>query len=297
MIIMRTIFQKNRIFIIVILLVLSCSKQKNEDASTENESLQNHVVELIQQRAENAILVCAHRGYHQFAPENSLEAIQKAMEANIDIVEVDVNTTKDGVFILMHDDKIDRTTNGTGYVSDYTFLELKALNLKINDSVTSHKIPTLVEVLELAKGEVILNLDIKNVDVASFHTLLRSRQMQHDVFSFIWDEEKIEEMLAIDSTYAVLPLVSSSEEMMYYAENLTSNLQHYDEQSFTNENMEWADENGISVFMNSLWQIDDAFIQNDTQPMDAIIELKPAIIQTDYPVELINYLKIKDLHE
>jgi glycerophosphoryl diester phosphodiesterase len=281
----------------IALLWLSCGDKTEEIVSAEEFNSTTNVIAKIQEESTNQILVCAHRGFHKNAPENSLEAIQKAIEADIDIVEVDINTTQDGVLVLMHDDKIDRTTNGNGYVSEYTFLELKEFFLKINDSVTNHKIPTLNEAIEVAGDNVILNIDIKRVEVAKLVQQLRSRNREHEVFSFIWDKDKIDEILAIDSLYAVLPLVSSKEEMMNYAQNIPSKLQHFDEQSFNLENMNWAKSNDILVFMNSLWEIDEDFIQNQFDELDEIIELRPAIIQTDHPKILIEYLRSKNLHD
>ena len=68
----------------------------------------------------NKVLVAAHRGNWKEFPENSIPAIQSCIGTGIDIVEIDVQRTKDGAYILMHDAKIDRTTNGKGKVSDYT---------------------------------------------------------------------------------------------------------------------------------------------------------------------------------
>ena len=84
--------------------------------------------------------------------------------------------------------------------------------------------------------------------------------------------------------------------MMNYAQNIKSKLQHFDENSFNQENLEWAKNNGILVFMNILWKPDENFIQNDTQQVDDIIALKPAIIQTDHPKKVLAYLKSKNLH-
>ena len=100
--------------------------------------------------------------------------------------------------------------------------------------------------------------------------------MQNDVFSFIWDKRKIDKILQIDATYAVLPIVSSRVEMMNYAQNIKSKLQHFDENSFNQENLEWAKNNGILVFMNILWKPDENFIQNEQKQVDDIIALKPA---------------------
>jgi len=277
-------------------IIASCSSNKSYNTDNENIIIKKNVVEKIQQRIENEILVCAHRAYHKFAPENSISSIKKAIEATIDIVEIDVNMTKDSVLVLMHDNKIDRTTNGKGYVSDFTFNELRKFNLKINDSVTEHKIPTLSEALSIAKDKIILNLDIKHVDLKILYQQLKINGMQNDVFSFIWDKNNIDKILVIDATYAVLPLVNNRSEMIYYAENIQSKLQHFDENTLNFKNMKWAKDNGIIVFMNSLWKVDDQFIKNQTYEMDKIIALRPAIIQTDHPLLLVNYLKSKNLH-
>jgi glycerophosphoryl diester phosphodiesterase len=282
---------------IILVFVFSCSEKNSSTTEiTINESAEN-VIDKITRLSNDQILVCAHRAYHKFAPENSLASIQQALDAGIDIVEVDVNTTKDGILVLMHDSLIDRTTNAKGYIGDYTYLDLKKLYLKIGDSVTSHQIPTLNEVLTLSKDKIILNLDIKRVDVSKLYQQLLVKKMQNDVFSFIWDKRKIDEILQIDSTYAVLPIVSSRVEMMNYAQNIKSKLQHLDEKSFNQENLEWAKNNGILVFMNILWKPDENFIQDEPKQVDDIIALKPAIIQTDHPKKVLAYLKSKKLHD
>ena len=74
--------------------------------------------------------VWAHRGASAYAPENTMEAFKLAVEMNTDGIETDVHMTKDGVLVLMHDEKVDRTTNGTGYIKDYTYEELYQINAK-----------------------------------------------------------------------------------------------------------------------------------------------------------------------
>ena len=289
-------FYIKKFLLLSLIFLFSCSeKNTNTTEITINESAEN-VITKITSLSNDQILVCAHRAYHKFAPENSLASIQQAIDIGIDIVEVDVNTTKDGILVLMHDNLIDRTTNAKGYLSDYTYLDLKKLYLKIGDSVTSHQIPTLNEVLTLSRDKIILNLDIKRVDVNKLYQQLLVKKMQNDVFSFIWDKRKIDKILQIDSTYAVLPIVSSSADMMNYAQNIKSKLQHFDENSFNQENLEWAKNNGILVFMNILWKPDKNFIQDEPKQVDDIIALKPAIIQTDHPKKVLAYLKSKNLH-
>lgn len=69
--------------------------------------------------------VVAHRGYSGRYPENTMLAFQKAVEAGCDEIELDVQLTKDDVVVVLHDERIDRTTDGAGYVRDYTYEELK----------------------------------------------------------------------------------------------------------------------------------------------------------------------------
>ena len=67
--------------------------------------------------------IFAHRGLSSIYPENTLIAFEKALEYEIDGIETDVQLTKDGELVIIHDETLDRTTNGTGFVKDYTLKE------------------------------------------------------------------------------------------------------------------------------------------------------------------------------
>ena len=107
------------------------------------------------------VLVVAHRAYWRSnAPENSLAAIDSAIQLKMDMVELDVWRTKDHHLVLMHDPTVDRTTDGKGRIADMTLAEIKQLRLKDKDGrLTSHRVPTLREALLLAKGKIMINLD------------------------------------------------------------------------------------------------------------------------------------------
>ena len=106
------------------------------------------------------VLVAAHRADWHAAPENSLGAIQSCIDNGVDIVEVDNKLTKDGFLVIMHDQTVDRTTNGKGKVSDYTLAEIKKLRLKDKDgNLTEERIPTFEEVMNLCRGKVMVNID------------------------------------------------------------------------------------------------------------------------------------------
>ena len=110
------------------------------------------------------VLVVAHRGFSGAAPENTLAAFRKAIEVGSDMIELDIQLSKDGKIVVIHDETLERTTNGQGKVADHTFREIRKLDAGswFGSQFSGEKIPTLQEVLELAKGKVLVNIEIKN---------------------------------------------------------------------------------------------------------------------------------------
>ncbi|WP_018132342.1 glycerophosphodiester phosphodiesterase [Effusibacillus pohliae] len=104
------------------------------------------------------ILNIAHRGASGHAPEHTLAAYEKAVQMKADYIEIDLQMTKDGVLVAMHDETLDRTTNGTGYVKDHTLAEIKRLDAgswfnrkhpdKANPTYVGLQVPTLEEILQ-----------------------------------------------------------------------------------------------------------------------------------------------------
>ena len=111
------------------------------------------------------IINYAHRGASGYFPENTLIAFEKALELGADGIETDVQMTKDGVLVLIHDETVDRTTDGLGYVKNYTYNELKKLNsyYYLKNSNTTTYIPTVEELLLIAKDkDIVINFELKN---------------------------------------------------------------------------------------------------------------------------------------
>jgi glycerophosphoryl diester phosphodiesterase len=114
--------------------------------------------------SKRRILTSAHRGEHLHHPENSLPAIQAAIDAGMDFVELDIQTTSDGKLVLMHDGTVNRMTDGTGPVASMTLAEIKKLDLgvKFPGQFPGLRVPTFDEALELAKGRIGVYVDTKN---------------------------------------------------------------------------------------------------------------------------------------
>lgn len=110
--------------------------------------------------------IVAHRGWSGEAPENTIAAFKLAMtDPNITIIELDVHLSKDGVPVVIHDHTLDRTTSGTGPVRAYTVEELRRLDAGswFAPQFAAERIPTLEEVLELARGRCKLHIELKKL--------------------------------------------------------------------------------------------------------------------------------------
>jgi len=113
--------------------------------------------------AEKVKEVIGHQGSCADRPGNTLAGVRRAIEAGAHVVEVDVRTTKDGVLVCLHDAEVDRTTDGKGKVADLTVAEVKKLDagVKFDAKFAGERVPTLREVLELAKGKIAVMIDLK----------------------------------------------------------------------------------------------------------------------------------------
>jgi len=115
--------------------------------------------------------IIAHKGVSGLAPENTMAAFALALEMDVDMIELDVRHTKDEEIIVFHDQTLDRTTNGTGDVHDYTLEELKQLDAGswFDSKFTGEKIPTLKEVLDLVDGKCKVLIEIKHMEHPHYH--------------------------------------------------------------------------------------------------------------------------------
>ncbi|PTX65063.1 glycerophosphoryl diester phosphodiesterase [Melghirimyces profundicolus] len=113
----------------------------------------------------NDVKVYAHRGYSSVAPENTMAAFRRAAEAGADGLELDVHLTKDGHVVVIHDYTLQRTTDGTGRVKDFTLEEIRRLDAGswFGEEFRCERVPLLEEVLGLAADrDLYLNIELKN---------------------------------------------------------------------------------------------------------------------------------------
>lgn len=107
----------------------------------------------------------AHRGASGYFPENTMLAFEEALPMGATGIETDIQMTKDGVLVLFHDERLERTTDGIGFIKDYTYKELLKLDTGsyLSKEFKGLKIPTLEEFFQFAKGNTLqLDLELKN---------------------------------------------------------------------------------------------------------------------------------------
>ncbi len=118
----------------------------------------------------------AHRGFSSVYPENTLPAIEAAINAGFYGCEFDIHTTKDGIWVLNHDSDIDKMTDGSGEISDMTYEELQKFNIDNGNGIENYeelKLPTLEAALEIiGSSNIIPYIEIKGYDPVAFRNLL-----------------------------------------------------------------------------------------------------------------------------
>lgn len=158
-------------------------------------------------------LIIAHRGYSGKFPENTMLAFQKSLEYGADGIELDIQLTKDSKIVICHDEEIDRTSNGKGFIRDYTLAELRDFEFRNNmydledETEDNIKIPTLDEFLNwLNTTELMVNIEFKTSIieydgiVEKAIELVKERELEDRVIFSSFNHNTIKEVKELDSS-------------------------------------------------------------------------------------------------
>lgn len=153
-------------------------------------------------------LVIAHRGASGYAPENTLAAVQKALDMNADLIEVDIHLSKDGELIVIHDATLERTTNGAGEVVKKNVSDLKTLDAGswFGDEFKGEPIPTLKEVMELINGQSVILIEIKKGKAGNYQGIeQKTVDLIRELKAESWSIVQSFESEAVKNTYDIAP--------------------------------------------------------------------------------------------
>lgn len=248
------------------------------------------------------IMVAAHRAAHTLYPENSLAAVSEAIKQGIDIVEIDVRETKDHILVIMHDEKITRTTGKPGKVADFTYQELQQFPLLYKGQPTTEKIPTFEDVLHLAKGKIMVDVDFKaDGDEAARKavSLIAANRMEEQVLFFIYEHPFAKQLLAWNAKLPVMPRAHNVAEVTEILTMAKFPAIHVDDSFYSDSLMQRITQSGTRIWINALGKYDDIEEKEADAGFDQ--RIKDAryanAIQTNFPEKLLAYLRRKGLHQ
>lgn len=140
--------------------LISCSQRLHKETAGQA-GRADKIVAALHDASTRYVVVVAHRGDWRNYPENSIPAIESVIRMGVDVMELDVKMTRDSVLVLSHDWTLNRTTTGSGNISDYTYEQLLAFDLKRGHGIAipGLKIPTLRQALEVCKNRIVVNVD------------------------------------------------------------------------------------------------------------------------------------------
>ena len=282
--------------LLAVLLAFSCGNaQLNRFSFNTAEELQQFF-----RYAENAQpVISGHRGSHIAGyPENAIETFEYVLKHTPAFFEIDPRLTKDSVIVLLHDATLDRTTTGTGKLSDYTWEEVRKLRLKDKDGkVTSFRIPTLQEAIDWARGKTVLNLDKKDVPFQMTADIIRKNNAGNFMMvtvhnareaKFYYDDDPQRMMSAFVKTEEALREYEAAnipwKNMIAYigSENKPANQAMYD----------LLHARGVKCMISAAPVYDKlAGLAERADAYRAIFTAGADILESDYPVEVAEAIK------
>lgn len=238
-------------------------------------------------RKGHHFIVCAHRGDHTQAPENTLDAIRETAKDDVDFVELDLRLSKDGTIVLMHDGAVNRTTDGTGKVEDLTLEQLRTLNIK-GARHSGERVPTFEEALDAAKGKLKIYMDIKAVTPAQVLPLLKKHRMERDVIAYVYSDAQRQQWR---TDAPAIPLISELDKMES-VEGI--------ETTWKSSPFAISDGNALGyklTYVAKLHALGVAVVPDIQNPLENPNQWLPMIqmgvdgLQTDHPGALVKWLK------
>lgn len=239
---------------------------------------------------EKPVLASAHRGEHLHHPENSLPAIQAAIEAGVDFVELDVRTTSDGQLVLMHDPTVNRMTNGKGKVAEMTFDQIRALDLgaRFPGQFPGLKVPTFDEALEAAqKGGIGIYVDTKQAVPKDLVTAINRHDMGSHVMFWSEHPDFLKQIAELEPKWLLMPEAFNPANVRKLIDLLHPQVLGFDERDFNASTIAAAKAAKVPIFVD----------RQTPQEWQYAVDQGVMGIQTDHPAELVGFLRSRRLHK
>jgi len=226
-------------------------------------------------------LIVAHRGISSLYPENTLIAFRKAMELGADFIELDIQASRDGELVVIHDSMLDRTTEGKGNVCQYSLKEIKKYSAGkwFSPSFEKEKVPTLQEVFELTKKQIKLRIEIKQPGIEKkLLDLIQRYEMTDQVVCGSFFFESITQIRRLNP-FIPVTFIASFLEREYIKELLAKNINMID-MIFCNLTPDLLKDCHSYGFAIDVWTV------NEEKELQKALNMGIAAITTNYPQRL-----------
>lgn len=293
----KKVFSTIVIAAIILISVISCESSENEpEMPVIEEPIVTPVNELYQELDFTAI--AAHRCYFRESPENSLSAIQDAIDLGVEFLETDTQTTADGVVLLFHDAILDRVTNGSGLIANRNYSAVSNLKLKDkNGNQTDEPIATLEQALLKIKGVIIyIHIEVKDKNFSEVIKIVKRTKTENQVVIFADTRDDYNEIDAFVGIFAG-PVCRNSSDFNFYLNRSNTPLLNLAGSQFNSDNTLTAKNNNKLTWRGITNKPEDNELKNSStnKPnLDAVLQVNPSIIHTDYADLLIPYLISKN---
>lgn len=236
-------------------------------------------------------LISAHRGGPEKGfPENALETFQHSSLSQPLIIECDIALSKDSVMVLMHDNRLDRTSTGKGNIGDYTWNELKTFYLKDNNGdTTTFRIPLLDDVLRWGKGNVIFTLDVKRgVPYAKVVEAVRRCKAESCSIIITYSADQATEVSKLAPDLMISASIQKKEDLVRLNTNGVPNnrlVAFIGTREADAEFYQYLHENGILCILGTMGNLDKQAIARGDKNYYDFVERGADILSTDRPHE------------
>jgi glycerophosphoryl diester phosphodiesterase len=226
--------------------------------------LSNHIeAQNRRQALPRPIEIVCHRMANEHAPENTFAAAQLCVDWGVDYVEADIWTSRDGVFYLMHDFTVDRTTNGTGYILALTSSEIDRLDAGswFGPQFTGEKVPRLEDFLRWVKGQARVYLDVKFAHPQQLIDLLYATGMAGDCFLWCRSADWMRIVRMLDPSLALKVNVRSVQDVIEAAERYQAQIVEVGLENMSRELIAACRERGLRIMVIQTRKDPEAFRQ------------------------------------
>ncbi|OYP41860.1 glycerophosphodiester phosphodiesterase family protein [Prevotella sp. P5-50] len=233
------------------------------------------------------VIVSGHRGGRlQGYPENCIETFEQILKYIPVFFEIDIRETKDGIAVLLHDDTLDRTTTGEGYLCDYTFEEIQQLYLvDSKGQKTNYRIPSLIDVIKWSQNKVILNFDNKTISTEDLCKIVDNCGAKNCIFT-IMSPVMSKEILKYIPDARFSAYISSKEKLdRHRSEGLLSKIvvAYLESYEVTHEDLlDAIHQEGIRCMVATATMGGNSDISR-INFLNSVLSTRPDIIETDYP--------------